>query len=211
MADWNGAVASRSELRQQKMRAVLRVASRIFNEKGYHGASLDEIADEVGVTKAALYYYFKNKEQLLFDCMMISYDCGQQARSESIEMGGRAFDRLVHLYRRFAELLMIERGAFTSKANLHALPEELRSQLWERRRTLDRYSRSLLQEAIDEGSIRDLDVRIASNYYLGAVNWILRWYTGNEDRTPAEIAEAFVDLMVYGMGSAKIPFGSASE
>jgi AcrR family transcriptional regulator len=209
MADWNGAVASRSELRQQKMRAVLRVASRIFNEKGYHGASLDEIAEEVGVTKAALYYYFKNKEQLLFECMMISYNCGQQARLESIEMGGKAFDRLVHLYKRFAELLMTERGAFTSKANLHALPEEFRSQLWERRRTLDRYSRGLLKEAIDEGSIREVDVRIASNYYLGAVNWILRWYTGEEDRTPAEIAEAFVDLMVFGVGKTDAPCDKA--
>ncbi len=199
MADWKGAVASKGEIRNQKMRAVLLVASRMFNLAGYHGTSLDDIAEEVGVTKAALYYYFKNKEQLLYDCMQMSYDCGHQARTESQEAGGTAIDRLVILYRRFAELLMSERGAYTSKANLHALPEDLRNELMGRRRQLDRYSRGLLQAAIDEGSIRPVDVRIASNYYLGAINWILRWYGDEEKRSPSEIAETFVDLMLNGV------------
>ncbi|MBR9762693.1 MAG: helix-turn-helix transcriptional regulator [Rhodobacteraceae bacterium] len=65
MADWNGEIASREELRERKRRAALRVASRLFNEKGYHATSLDEIADRIGVTKTALFYYFRNKEELL--------------------------------------------------------------------------------------------------------------------------------------------------
>lgn len=205
MVTWNGAVASKDEVRQQKIRAVLFVASRMFNEKGYHGTSLDDIAHEVGVTKAALYYYFKNKEQLLFECMTVSYECGAQARKETIAMQGSSFEKLQHLYRRFAELLMVERGAFTSNDNIHALPEEARVLLMERRRQLDRFSRDLLQNCIDEGSIRSVDVRITSNYFLGAINWILRWYSEKDGLSPAEIATNFVDLMINGVHFENVP------
>lgn len=199
MAEWKGEVASRSEIREQKMRAVLAVASRMFNELGYHGTSLDDIANEVGVTKAALYYYFKNKEQLLYECIQLSYDCGARSQAESMALEGSALQRLVHLYHRFAELLMIERGAFTTKPNVNALPKELQDELMNRRRRLDRYSRELLQAAIDEGSIRPVDVRITSNYFLGAINWILRWYSPDDKRTPGQIASTFVDLMMNGV------------
>ncbi len=204
MANWDGAVASREELRQLKRRAALRVASRIFNIKGYHGTSLDEIADEIGVTKTALYYYFKNKEQLLFECLQLSYDCGMTARLESEAKGGTGYERLRHLYRRFMQLLMQERGAYTTQANLHALPEDRRELLLERRRQLDRYSRMLLTKSIEEGAIRPVDVRIASNYFLGAVNWILRWYDEDDDKTPEEISEIFLDLLMNGISRPEL-------
>lgn len=204
MASWDGAVASREEQRELKRRAALRVASRIFNIKGYQGTSLDEIADEIGVTKTALYYYFKNKEQLLFECLQLSYDCGMNARLESEAKGGTGYERLRHLYRRFMQLLMQERGAYTTQANLHALPEDKRELLLERRRQLDRYSRMLLTKSIEEGAIRPVDVRIASNYFLGAVNWILRWYDEDDDKTPEEISEIFLDLLMNGISRPEL-------
>ena len=199
MPSWDGVVASRAEQRELKRRVALRVAARAFNEKGYHGASLDDIAEEIGVSKTALYYYFKNKEQLLFECLRVSYDCGQTARLETEALGGTAYERLRHLYRRFMILLMQERGAFTTQANLVALPEDKREQLLERRRQLDRYSRMLLTKSIEEGAIRPLDVRITSNYFLGAVNWILRWYTDDESKTPEQISEIFLELLMNGI------------
>jgi len=175
MANWNGAVASREEIRELKRRAALRVAARIFNEKGYHATSLDEIADEIGVTKTALYYYFKNKEQLLYECLKLTYDSGQTARLEAETMDGTAYEKLRHLYKRFMENLMEERGAYTTMANIRALPDDQQTELLERRKHLDRYSRMLLDKAIEEGAVRKVDVRLTSNFFLGAVNWILRW------------------------------------
>ncbi len=198
MASWDGAVASREEQRELKRRAALRVAARIFNDRGYHGTSLDEIAEEIGVTKTALYYYFKNKEALLYECLKLSYDCGQTARLECEERGGTAYDWLCYLYKRLMERLMEERGAFTTSANIKALPPERQEELLERRRQLDRYSRMLLTQAVEEGSIRSIDVRITSNYFLGAVNWMLRWYN-DEDKTPQEVAEIFLDLLMNGI------------
>ena len=46
---------------------ILKVAVRLFSEKGYRGTRLNDVADTLGITRAALYYYFKNKEQLLVE------------------------------------------------------------------------------------------------------------------------------------------------
>lgn len=88
---------------------------------------------------------------------------------------------------------------------MHALPEDVRATLMERRRQLDRFSRDLLQRFIDEGSIRAVDVRITSNYFLGAVNWILRWYPDKDGHSPDEIAANFVDLMINGVRAETTP------
>ncbi|OWU86640.1 hypothetical protein ATO6_07640 [Oceanicola sp. 22II-s10i] len=199
MANWNGAVASREEIRELKRRAALRVAARIFNEKGYHATSLDEIADEIGVTKTALYYYFKNKEQLLYECIKVTYDCGANARLEAEKFNGTAFEKLQELYRRFMENLMEERGAYTTMANIRSLPAEQQQELMERRRNLDRYSRMLIEKAIAEGSVRKLDVRITSNFFLGAVNWILRWHTEDDAMKPSDVSAHFLDLFMNGI------------
>ncbi|WP_161601042.1 TetR/AcrR family transcriptional regulator [Pseudooceanicola batsensis] len=199
MASWNGAIASREEIREIKRRAALRVAARIFNEKGYHATSLDEIADEIGVTKTALYYYFKNKEQLLYECLKLTYDCGQNARRECEAMEGSAVEKLRHLYRRFMENLMEERGAYTTMANIRALTEEQQAELRERRMCFDGYSRMLLEKAIEDGTVRPVDVRLTSSFFLGSVNWILRWHSENDAMAPAEISDHFLDLFMLGI------------
>jgi AcrR family transcriptional regulator len=198
MSSWDNAIATPKTQRELKRRALLRVAGRIFNEKGYYGTSLDEIADALGVTKPALYYYVKSKDALLYECLMLSYGCGQRARLYAEEHGGTAYEKLQLLYKTFMVLLMEERGAYTTMANIAALPDKQQKDLMERRRQLDRYSRTLIRQAIDEGAIRPVDVRVTSNFLLGAVNWILRWYSEDE-YAPEEIAAIFLDLMMNGI------------
>lgn len=199
-SSWDNAIIGAKEQRELKHRALLRVAARIFNEKGYHGTSLDEIAEALGVTKPALYYYVKNKNALLYECLTLSYDCGHQARLYAEEHGRTAYEKLQILYKTFMILLMEERGAYTAMGNIRALPEKQQKELMERRRQLDRYSRSLIRQAIEEGAIRPIDVRVTSNFLLGAVNWILRWYSDGE-YTPEMIATIFLDLMMHGIAA----------
>lgn len=202
MAEWKGAVPTRQEQREHKQRAMLRTAARIFNKKGFHNTSLEEIARELGVTKAALYYYVRGKDELLYQCIKLSYECGRQARLQAKEHGGPALERFKVLYRNFMVGLMSEHGAYTSAGDIQALPEEQRQEFIKDRRLFDQYSRALLDEAIKEGALRAVDVRIASNFFLGAINWILRWHNEDEHLTPEEIAEMFLDLMLNGLLAA---------
>lgn len=199
MGAWKNAVATKEEQRETKRRMLLRVAGRIFNEKGFHNTSLDEIADELGVTKAALYYYVSGKDELLYECIKLTYECGRQARECAEEQGGTALEKLTLLYGKFMVLLMSEHGAYTTSGDVLALPQEWQSEVREKRRAFDRYSRKLIEQAVAEGSIRTVDPRLASNMILGAINWILRWHKESEQKTPEEIADVFLDLFTNGL------------
>src|SRR5690606_2591801 len=104
MASWDEAVASPEQQRELKRRAILRVASRLFNEKGFHGTSLDEIADVLGVTKTALYYYVRSKDALLYECMILSYGCGVRAREHAQSLARDPREGICLFYGRFVEL-----------------------------------------------------------------------------------------------------------
>lgn len=65
---WGGDVAAPSRLAEQKRQAILHAAATLFNERGFQGTSLADVAERLGVTKQALYYYFKDKQTLLFAC-----------------------------------------------------------------------------------------------------------------------------------------------
>lgn len=201
MPSWDAAVVSPEQQRELKRRAILRVASRLFNEKGFHGTSLDEIADVLGVTKTALYYYVKSKDALLYECMLLSYGCGTRAREYAEAAGRDPREKICMLYSRFVELLITERGAYTTMANVNALPEPRRVELLDRRRALDRYLRTQLAAAAEQGLIRPVDPRITSNFLLGAANWVLRWYSDDEKSSPSEVAGLFVELLLNGIAS----------
>src|SRR5258708_12485243 len=68
MATWKNTVPSRDALYEAKREALLREAAAAFNRMGFHATSLDDIARNLGVTKAALYHYFPNKHPLLHAC-----------------------------------------------------------------------------------------------------------------------------------------------
>lgn len=201
VAVWKGAVPSKQEQRAQKRKAMLRVAARIFNKKGYHNTSLDEIAEELGVTKAALYYYVSGKDELLYECIKLSHECGRRARVAAEAHEGSALERLRILYGQLIVNLIEEQGAYSTSGDILALPQAQREELLEARRIFDRYSRQLLSAAAAEGSLREGEVRLTSNFVLGAINWILRWHSPEETRTPAQIAESFLDLIFNGIAA----------
>ena len=199
MASWNGAVATRDEIREAKRRAILMAAARLFNHAGYHATSLDQVAADLGVTKPTIYYYFQNKEALLYECLLVSHQCGKDAMRESDELDGTALERMSHLYRTFCRLLLERGGAFASRSALQALPAEQQSELMGNRRRFDAYNQRLIGEAIEEGGLRPINVRLASNFYLGAITWALRWYSEDDACTPQEVSETFLDIFLNGV------------
>ena len=65
---WKPAGA-RAQQREAKRNAVLQTAARLFNERGYHATSLDDIAEQLHVSKPTLYYYVKSKDDILLECV----------------------------------------------------------------------------------------------------------------------------------------------
>ena len=80
LAAWNDTVQTRDQQFNLKRTALLKEAARAFSSQGYHATSLDDVAKTLGVTKPALYYYVKNKQEILFECHMLSQDLGDRCR-----------------------------------------------------------------------------------------------------------------------------------
>jgi len=86
MARWANAVPSRAEQSDTKRKAIIREAARVFNRRGSHGTTLEDVAERLGVTKTALYRYVDNKNDLLCAC----HEEAMEIANENLDTGERA-------------------------------------------------------------------------------------------------------------------------
>lgn len=188
-------VLSRNEQFSLKRVALLREAARAFSARGYHDTSLDDVAKTLGVTKPALYYYVKNKQEILFECHMLSQDLGEQALAFAQETGRSGREKIVLLARRYIELITGEIGSFAVLSEFDALEAENKTIIARRRDGFDRRFRKLIVEGIGDGSIRDVDPKLTVFFFMGAINWMTRWFRPDGPIAGEEIARHFADLL----------------
>jgi len=191
--------AERDRLRASKREAVLRTAARMFNEKGFHATSLDEVAERLHITKPTLYYYVKNKDEILFECVSIGLRMLQDAIEIERKRGGRALDQLVAAMRSYVEIVTQDYGMCIIRVGEDPLPPESRRALRSFKAKLDANFRELVQAGIEEGSIRPCDPKIAAFTLAGALSWIGRWYRAEGPLPPDEIARQCIGLLTSGM------------
>src|SRR5947209_2149350 len=104
--------ASRERLRDREVKreAVIRAAARVFNRKGYHNTSLDDIAAVLEVSKPTVYYYVSNKEQLLFECFLAGVEQIRAGFHAVTDHGATARERLNAVLHHYAAAVASEFG-----------------------------------------------------------------------------------------------------
>lgn len=192
--------AERADPREAKRLGILRTAARIFAERGYHNTSVSEVAELLGVSKPFLYYYLKNKEDILFECSRIATEELQAVLEQVRALRGSAWERLQLLFRGYARVMSTDFGICLIRSTTPgSLPPALQERLFAGRRRLNREVERLLAEGIAEGSIRSLHPRLASFALFGAFNWITTWYRADGAMKPEAIADLFLDLFARGL------------
>lgn len=194
-----GTAPERATLRASKREAVLRVAAQIFNEKGFHATSLDEVAERLHVTKPTLYYYVKNKDEILFECVNIGLQMLEEAVDRERARGGTAIDQLRAAMRSYVEIVTQDFGMCLIRVGEDPLPPEGQRKLRKFKAKLDHQFRELVQQGILEGSIVDCDPKIAAFTLAGALSWIGRWYRPDGPLQPQEIADQCIALLTHGL------------
>ena len=89
---------------------LLRAAARCFNEKGYSGTSLKDVADHLGLTDAALYYYVKNKEELVYLCYLRAAELGREALDRAVAEGDNGLEQARLYIRYHVDIMVGDRG-----------------------------------------------------------------------------------------------------
>jgi len=195
MTAWAAAVPSRDELHEAKRIALLREAASAFTRKGFHAASLDDIAQRLGVTKAALYHYFPSKHALLRECFKRALEVGFQGLESARQAGGSARERLRHTLCFYLKEIIDELSCCVVLVEENALlPEDYAALLQERDR-FENALRDLVRDGIADGSIVPCDPKLAVFTMLGAVNWVSKWFSQSGAWSADQVSAALTDML----------------
>ena len=178
---------------------ILKSAAAAFRRRGYHGASVEEIARALKMTKGSLYYHFRDKEEILYVLHDWSVDLLLEKLGEVEEEGAAPDVKLRRLIQAFVHMIIDELHGTALTMDLQALsPARLRKVIAKRDR-FDRGLRRIVQEGMDQGAFAAGDAKLAAFAVLGAVNWITRWYDPRGPKGSAEIGRAMADLVIEGL------------
>lgn len=189
----------RAQQREVKRNAVLQMAARLFNERGFHATSLDDIAERLNVSKPTLYYYIENKDQILLECVKIALDLMQDGIGEVRAAGGSAIDQLKACMRIYSGVVTQDFGMCVIRIGEDPLPEPLKKELRRLKAGIDGQFRRLIEDGVAEGSLAPCDPKMAAFMLAGALSWIGRWYRPDGDLTPDQIADQGIELLLNGV------------
>lgn len=183
----------------EKKRGILDAASRVFRRKGLQATGMRDIAAELGMAVGNLYYYFKDKEELLAfvqeDALAGLLDLAAQVRETDLPADAR-LARLIEEH-----VVRLNEGTPGSLAHLEveALGEPWRREVLERRDQYERAFREIIEEGIAAGVFRPADPKVSALAILGAVNWTVKWFRPDGGKSAREIGRDCAELLVRGL------------
>lgn len=185
-------------VREAKRAAVLRAAVQMFNERGFHQTSLDDVAARLGISKPTIYHYLGNKDQVLLECVTIGLGQLIEAAEEARRSEGTGAQRLAAFLSRYARINMDDFGRCVIRTGDEALVPESRARFRELKRNIDTGMRSLIAEGIADGSIAPCDPKMLAFTIAGALNWPARWHDPEGSESPEAIADQMIRLLGQG-------------
>jgi TetR/AcrR family transcriptional regulator, cholesterol catabolism regulator len=198
------AVSPMAQKRDTKhaLREICRTAARVFYDKGYDGASMQDIAEAVGLTKAGLYHHVGSKDRLLFEIMNYGMDILDQAVISKVRDITDPGERL-----RQTIIGHIDLVVRTRDLEITVILHENRSLKGELRRMINARKQAyirLLEQTITEvqaqtSSPPRISPRLAAFALLGMINWLYQWYHPDGDVKEPELATTYVDFFFRGL------------
>lgn len=195
MRPWKGAVQGADEQFLAKRQAILREAASSFNRQGYHGTSLVDIANTLGVSKAALYTYVKSKDELLLFCHEAAMDAAQESLRLARQAGGTALDQFCATLSNYLGMIMSNQACYVVLLEEQALQADNVDRIIERRDQFEAELRGLVAAGIQDGSIAPCTPKMAVFAALGAMNWVQKWYVPGGAWTAEQITVSLIQLI----------------
>ena len=183
---------------------MTRTAARLFAERGYHGTSLADLAEALGMQKASLYHHIDSKEDLLWE-VAASGAAAFHAALDGVPEGLPATETIRLALRAHLRVVATQLDAATVfMREWRALEGERREQFLAERRRYEERIRELFREGVERGELRtDLDVTTAALLLLSAANWAYTWLRPGGD-TDA-LADRFFAVLLDGMRGYATP------
>lgn len=189
----------RSEQNRRKQRAFCQVATWYFNKKGFNGTSLDEIAEQLQVSKGAFYYHIRNKEDLLYQCYDHSLEITEAQHQDVATFAGTGLQKVEQLCRRIFRVQNSEQGPLIRYTSITALPAPKRREILRRTDASNRRFGELVRAGIEDGSIRPIAPEIAQELIAGAINAAMDIHLWRRIDNLDHVAIDYFDLFFNGL------------
>jgi AcrR family transcriptional regulator len=201
---------SRSHQREIKLQKILSESARLFNFQGSRATTLDDIASAIGLTKTSLYYYARNKEELVYKCYLASCDAGDEIMVEAEKTGGTGLDCIINFLKIFfSRGEEISQGRRPHAAMLVEVPvlapahrQEIEARVQRHFDTLLRF----LRRGLADGSVSDCEPVPTTQALMALVNWSYVWFGRIPESNRSAALEQLLDLVQHGISTRPYPF-----
>jgi AcrR family transcriptional regulator len=203
---------SRSHQHEVKLQTILSEAARLFNYQGTRATTLGNIADSIGLTKTSLYYYARNKSELVYKCYRVSCDAGDEMMAESAQHSKTGLECLLN----FVKFFFARGDEITQRRHPHvAMLTEIPILAPEQRKEIearvDRHFNTLLgfiQRGVEDGSITECAPIPTTQAFLSLINWSYVWYGRTPLEKRAASIEQLIGLIMHGITARPYPLGN---
>jgi AcrR family transcriptional regulator len=187
------------------------VAVEAFNQRGYDGTSMEDLAHATGITKSSIYHHVRSKEELLRLAVSRALDRLFAMLEEPQACSGRAVDRLEHVVRSSVQVLVDELPYVTLLLRVRGNTD---AEQWalQRRREFDRQLSAIVRRAVEEGDLRDdVDPRLTTRLLFGMINSVVEWYEPSRTGSATDLSDAVMRLAFDGLRRRDTPGVTAAE
>lgn len=210
MQEQDSVAVPRNGTRRARERAeILDAAARVFRRRGYGAATVEDVANELGMLKGSLYHYIKGKKELLYDVVVGPL----RAANDSIDLvcagGGPVDERIRKAIVAHLDVIhdQYPRLSIALLERLELPPEQL-SEIRTLHRRYQETWIALIREGAETGFLRaDLDPGLTTLAILGMLNWATQWYRQDGGASPAQIGTTFASIALDGLRASQLSAG----
>lgn len=178
---------------------IVRGAAAVLRRSRDGALRMDEVARHVGLVKGNLYYYFKDRQELIFHCHMRCTEMSLAALEEIAPRKGSAEERLREFLRRHIEVIIASDYGGALLADIGELTPAQRKRYVALRDRVETGVRKLIEEGIAKKEFRPIRVPLAGFAILGSINWMPKWHNPDGALPVREVTDLFVDFFMRGL------------
>ncbi|MEO9802306.1 MAG: TetR/AcrR family transcriptional regulator [Reichenbachiella sp.] len=191
---------AKTEAKKSKKQIIIEEAATLFREKGYSATTMRDIAAKVGVEAASLYNHITSKEQILSKICFSLAETYTTKMNIIISTDDSSINKIKDLLFLHVEInAMSSPLASVMNDEWRHLTEPERSEFLEKRRTYENHFITIIEQGISDGTLVDMDPKIALYTMLSSIRWLQHWYHANRDMEVESVKNTIIGLLMNGI------------
>lgn len=184
----------------EKAEQIKDTVARLFAEKGYHGTSMRDVGNEIGMSQSSMYNYFKSKEDILFHLMNDAMDEALLTLQAICRADHSPDEKLNAVLDFYARYYAGDQDRLTLLVNeLPSLNKHHQRIIIKKDREYVSLIRSILAELTEAGRMKAIHPTVATFAFFGMVHYTIKWYKKEGDVSPGDLARFFVEIFTRGI------------